>query len=673
MLARTAALPSFTRLGPPDLVHLAKTEPSSENNSAATDVGEGVAVSGTYYYVTGVHNASAASVSAYLSDLINSTLPITEEPISITTISTAATAAATAAIGATAAWLFGWTNQSHEHNKIQMGVYCMYNSVTRKDLRVMFKIPGSVEAYTVDEDGNKWAATDEKEWRQAWVCSILRALLYDSQEENVINIKNWYRYNPMDQMMNPANQQMFFEVFEEIFWEGPRLSLPPIANQQKNQLLTLPTLASNSLVDGFLKYVQLTGAVEPALKCLERLQHPDNPPSVETAVLTIKAKLLLQSNQEVRAVQVMRYALQNPNNLPHASLILDLQANFCMTKGKLNWALACAQKAVSSEPTDFAAWNTLVKTYTQLGMYEMALVTLNACPIDTAAVTTTSMAKFIEVPEILKPAKEFYPVPDTGMLQEVWEVQETEDDKMPLPGPALTGLMAEAYKLLTAIVGKVGWDNLLQYRSRAFIMEDEYTNNSIPIKKQTQPNGKHTQNSEQIPATISKRLCERWLDDLFMALYEDLRVYTIWRAERLYFEAQKLEDTPKSHREWEALGHVALRLHYYDEAAFAFEKSLSIKFSARVAWSLFDYYEDRLTDYPQSLLILVVKLLSHNYRWYNQFSPRLILTLKRLVASLGVTKVASSVFARYTPDSIVQLVDSALDQLIQAQAEGTDE
>jgi hypothetical protein len=59
----------------------------------------------------------------------------------------------------------------------------------------------------------------------------------------------------------------------------------------------------------------------------------------------------------------------------------------------------------------------------------------------------------------------------------------------------------------------------------------------------------------------SKRLCERWLDNLFMVLYEDLRVYTLWRAEWEHFTKQQLKFN-KQNNEWEMLGELALRLHH---------------------------------------------------------------------------------------------------------------
>lgn len=65
---------------------------------------------------------------------------------------------------------------------------------------------------------------------------------------------------------------------------------------------------------------------------------------------------------------------------------------------------------------------------------------------------------------------------------------------------------------------------------------------------------------EQVNVTFGhKRLCERWLDNLFMVLYEDLRVYTYWRAEVNHYKTQKLAYR-RTGTEWELLGDLALRL-----------------------------------------------------------------------------------------------------------------
>lgn len=45
---------------------------------------------------------------------------------------------------------------------------------------------------------------------------------------------------------------------------------------------------------------------------------------------------------------------------------------------------------------------------------------------------------------------------------------------MRLPAPGLRGTWARAYALLTRLVSKIGWDELLKTRSVVFVMEEEY-------------------------------------------------------------------------------------------------------------------------------------------------------------------------------------------------------
>ena len=43
-----------------------------------------------------------------------------------------------------------------------------------------------------------------------------------------------------------------------------------------------------------------------------------------------------------------------------------------------------------------------------------------------------------------------------------------------LPAPSLRGTFAKAYAILTQLVNRIGWDELLKTRSTIFVMEEEY-------------------------------------------------------------------------------------------------------------------------------------------------------------------------------------------------------
>lgn len=149
------------------------------------------------------------------------------------------------------------------------------------------------------------------------------------------------------------------------------------------------------------------------------------------------------------------------------------------------------------------------------------------------------------------------------------------------------------------------WDELLRCRSEVFVMEEEYRKHkakedhrkstvvrsseeatklsqkledttleetkaelskpaNVEKPKQVadeskEATGEAEQQSEVNISFGNKRLCERWLDNLFMVLYEDLRVYTFWRAEDAHYRAQQTAYR-KTGTEWELLGDLALRL-----------------------------------------------------------------------------------------------------------------
>lgn len=671
---RTAALSTFKELGPPDLVHLSKTSPKATTK-----------INGTYHYVTGVDTSSSSAVAAYFNTL---TFSLGEEQI----------------------W-FG----KHAGWKIHTGIYCSYNAFSRVDVRVLVKIPGGVETYVVDGAGDKHPASDDQ-WLETYLSAMLRALLF-SDDEAYSFISYWCRLNPFENV-SPKLSARFLDAFETLFFKGPTLGC--VAEVQT------PTLANNYLVDGFFKFVKITGLYEPALKVLERLS------KVEPEAQSIWARTLLLANEEVKAVQVLHSGiLQSPRD----QNLLQLQAEYCLKKGKLDWALDCAVRAVNAAPSEFLPWSQLVQIYTKLGDYEQALLTLNSCPMSTA--------REQDLPKLPQPAKAHFPLPTDGVLEEIWTINDNDDQNtsdpglLKLPAPTLRSTFAKAYELLTDIASKIGWDALLKYRSNVFIMEEEYRNDkkvrherhASTTSKTTIQNGNGTLNSQpeseqpQEPATSSadqnrlnaeltpttsnvsnkdetdesnkmksKRLCERWLDNLFMVLYEDLRVYTVWRAEYVHYKSQQLPYR-KTALEWELLGMVALRLRHEPEAADAFQQSIGIRFSHRVLWKLLDYYESldngitgpttnaatsnlphhqSVAQLREAYLDAIVRLTAWNHRWYNDFSPRLSVALRRVVADDGAIRVSSIVEAKYRPQGVEDLIERDLKTLTLYHALGTD-
>jgi hypothetical protein len=138
--------------------------------------------------------------------------------------------------------------------------------------------------------------------------------------------------------------------------------------------------------------------------------------------------------------------------------------------------------------------------------------------------------------------------------------------------------------------------------------EDPHAHDSANNGNPSQPNYTHFQN---------KRLCERWLDNLFMVLYEDLRVYTIWRTEMAQYRQQQLL-YKKSSEEWEILGELAERLHHTEEAVEAYENCLQIKFSPKAMRGVLKLGEER--KQVRDVTAALIRLVTWQYRWYSEVS-----------------------------------------------------
>ncbi|ORY87518.1 Chs5p-Arf1p-binding proteins-domain-containing protein [Leucosporidium creatinivorum] len=158
------------------------------------------------------------------------------------------------------------------------------------------------------------------------------------------------------------------------------------------------------------------------------------------------------------------------------------------------------------------------------------------------------------------------------------------------------------------------------------------------------------------PGSFSnKRLCERWLDNLFMVLYEDLRVYTIWRAEVAHFKAQHLPYR-KTGTEWEILGELAQRLHHKEEAKDAFQRALDAKFSAKAWLKLLEFYADE-GDVQRSLNA-AIRLSAYQHRWYMEsaYPTAVAHQLFKLIKRDGLAKISYSLVSMNVPQIVLKSV-----------------
>ncbi|KAI9367255.1 Chs5p-Arf1p-binding proteins-domain-containing protein [Aspergillus egyptiacus] len=639
--ARTEALQNLRELGPPDLVYLVK-QPKT-NSTRQT---------GVYHHVTGIDASSSASLAAYVNTLVSSPLDKT--------------------------------------NKVVSGIYCCYNAFSHLDMRVEVKIPGSLESYCIDERGDKRVATDEL-WLETFLCGVLRAYTYadDGSGDAIRKIVGVRRFNPVT---NTEMEHRFLDAAERLFFYGRQLSSDPETQ--------VPNTVSNHLTLGLLKYIHTTGRYASGINLFEKLRTRD------VEVSSLLARVYKMADEEVQAVRLMYDALQD---VPMDYALLDCQAAFCADKGEGEMALECAKRAVTAAPSEFSTWARLAEVYVGLEQWDLALLTLNSCPMFTYQDKDT--------PRMPQPSRIMLPILAESMLDEIDEGQPKQGDPHDYVHPSLRRLHAasyqgtflKAYNLLTKIAAAIGWDQLLRVRSEVFVMEEEYrserqhstsksvrtnsssadangdndkdgrddvpedtaaeatvngddshqTDHSIERPEQTMASEVVKSGSDDPDPSHSsytqfknKRLCERWLDNLFMVLYEDLRIYTIWRTEIAQYRQQAME-YKKSATEWEILGELAERLHHFDEAIEAYTACLSIRFSPKAMRGVLKMHVQQ--NNTRGMLSALIRLIAWQYRWYSEFSPELLYTIRKLIEDEGAVKVRSIVQATNLPQAVLDL------------------
>jgi tetratricopeptide (TPR) repeat protein len=537
-------------------------------------------------------------------------------------------------------------------------------------MRVQVYIPGTVESYCIDERGDKRVATDDL-WLETYLCSVLRAYSYadDGSGDTIKKIVGVRRFNPIT---STESEHKFLEAAERLFFNGWQLGSDPE--------IQVPNLVSNHLTTGLLDYIHTTGRYASGINLFEKLRTKD------PEISSLLARVYIEADEEVKAVELLHEAIQE---LPMDYSLLDCQAEFCNKKGRSDLALDIARRSVVSAPSEFGTWARLAEVYVSQEQWDLALLTLNSCPMFTY--------QDKDAPRMPEPQRVFLPIMPEAICD---EIEDSNVDDMELVHPTLRKLHAagfkgtflKAYMLLTEITKKIGWDQLLRIRSQVFVMEEEYRHEKQHITQHggsktasttalrsptptTQTNGdahgeveetsesedeqasngepsasaaatveeslvkpQHTVASEEVkagsedpPTTTSKpaenythfqnkRLCERWLDNLFMVLYEDLRVYTIWRTEMAQYRQQQLL-YKKSAEEWEILGELAERLHHHDEAMEAYENCLQIKFSPKAmrgVLKLGDAGHGGGSVNVRDVTGALIRLVTWQYRWYSE-------------------------------------------------------
>ncbi|EKM76460.1 hypothetical protein AGABI1DRAFT_78549 [Agaricus bisporus var. burnettii JB137-S8] len=166
----------------------------------------------------------------------------------------------------------------------------------------------------------------------------------------------------------------------------------------------------------------------------------------------------------------------------------------------------------------------------------------------------------------------------------------------------------------------------------------------------------------QEPFSFSnKRLCERWLDNLFMVLYEDLRVWTIFRAEVAHFKTQHVAYR-KTGLEWEILGDLGMRLHHREEAKEAYQRCLdSTRYSVKPWLKLMETYAEE--GDIQRTIQTAIRVAAYQYAEYTEmtYPTHIGRSFFKLGQTQGHAKIKYTLLSMGLPDAIWKIMESYLE------------
>jgi len=629
--ARTESLPGLRELGPPDLVHLVKQS-----------VKAGAKQTGVYHHVTGVDASSSASLAAYVNTLT--------------------------------------FNPADKTHKVVSGLYCCYNAFSHLDMRVEVKIPGSVESYCVDERGDRRVATDEL-WLEAFLCGVLRAYAYadDGGGDTIKKIIGVRRFNPIT---STELEHRFFEAAERLFFNGrqlgsdPEIQIPNVVSNhltagllkylkttgryasginlfeklrtkdvEVSSLLAQILIAGDeevqavrllhdslqdvpmdyALLDCQAAFCQSKGEAEWALECAKR-GVTAAPSEFSTwarlaevyvgmeqwdlALLTLNSCPMFsyQDKDSPRMPEPSRVLLpilagsafdeidegQPKQGEPYDSIHVSLRKLQASTyQGTFLKAYSLLTQIAAS-----IGWDQLLRIRSQVFVMEEEYRTERQASV-TPRMPTSRNASVVALSGT--PNGDAMASNGAKPASEQDETDETEGaEASSSTAPTLNG--------------------------SAEMATDRSMEKPVPTvtKEEVTSGGDDTEQTNTANSQFqTKRLCERWLDNLFMVLYEDLRIYTIWRTEMGQYRQQQMQ-YKKSAAEWEILGDLAERLHHTNEAIEAYQQCLNVRFSPKAMKGILRMYEKK--GDTRNILAALIRLITWQYRWYSEVYCRIFFT-----------------------------------------------
>ncbi|KAH3672266.1 hypothetical protein WICMUC_004361 [Wickerhamomyces mucosus] len=539
------------------------------------------------------------------------------------------------------------SNNSSKHPTIY--TYCSFNAFQGADIRIRIEFPwdGNVKTQKIfgARDQKPTFEIDERTWDELFVSGIVRSVIIGLDRER--KLPGLVEKSIIQSIS--ASREIITKLVKFLD-KGHLLG--------SRETVSKPTIYENFLIDTLFRIVELTGLFVHTINEIRALKT-----DIDLSVILIRLYLL--QDKEHSSIQLLNKCLSfNPRNF----LLLNEQAKFLLKRGNFELAIKIAIQSLNSNPIYFDSWYILAKAYILNNEIAKSLIALNGAPM--------YMTRAKDILKIDHRDSLSEPLPLEGKIESVWqdltnvygpdirnsakfassaEIKAADPNLLRINRQFLRGTHRKAYDLLVSIVGRLGWDNLLATRSKVFIMDEEHKS----LLKATLTSDLHLDDIRK------KRMCEKWLDDLFLVLYEDLRVVMI-----IENGLQKQNPVKHSLLEWELIGLTAYRAQHYNTTVSSLRTSLSARFSIVAAEVLLNLWsakkKDRVIEKSlfttaaetrdfelniDQVLDCLIKSISYNIRFYDEFQISVLFPLKKILSISDTEYIKNTIQISYENDN----------------------
>lgn len=439
---RSANLHRLARMGPPDVAYFRKRFRPVVGAST---------VHGYYHFVRGVDVGSAASISAYLVDLVNNGLDA-----------------------------LPWVNTGTW--EVVGATYRSYNAISKVDVVVDLKLPGGISAHAIDSSGTKIEVTDTI-WKETAVCAVIRDL----------NAAGEHPLYPCLRVM-----QTPFERMEEEFLDNARACVESWQNLPPTPASDGPAPSdarvANAISEHFLSFCRYDRAIKFFDSEIISLACRD-------AQVYVAAAHRLKKDLEAAEVCIGKALEANPGS----SLALIGSSKIHSAKGELEEAWTMANKACEAAGADINTFITLADLSADLHKYPEALVALNSGNMPQLELDYYLRELVLKRRSKTSPSaggSNGYDV-ISKLAQRLKKERNVfnskcDDNLSELPGHMMTSTEQDCYSVLVKILADVGWDKLLAIRGEAFVMETDI----------------ETKNAEAAAAAAARKAAEKEVESM---------------------------------------------------------------------------------------------------------------------------------------------------------------